>query len=245
MRRFLSPLAAMLAAPLLFGATPVLPHLASHRAVYEISLARTEGGGVVAARGRMAVEFRDVCDGWSTAQRMIADMTDGEGNPSRTDYFVTAWESKDGRTMRFDVSDRRGGKDEQRQRGVAMLEGSGHDHVELVHGKPAHFALPDGTEFPTAQMLGVLRAAAGRRSFYRHVVFQGGTTGDISFSTTMIGRPLDDAQLVDDRAVDHGGLVRKVRAWSALISFFPSIAASRRPITKSPPISSPTASTAP
>lgn len=198
-----------------------LPRLASSRAVYDVSLSHTDGAGVIAARGRMAVEFRDTCDGWSTTQRLVADMTDADGVLSRTDFSVSAWESKDGRTMRFAITTLKDGKSEGRQRGAASFGPDGTGHVDLAEGKPAHFMLPKGAEFPTAQMVGILGAAQGKRRWYKHVVFQGGDKSDIDFSTAVLGKPVADAELAADRAADRSGLLHNVPAWPALISFYP------------------------
>lgn len=216
MRRALALFAALLE----MGAAPVMPRLASHRAVYDISLER-DTGDVVGARGRLAIEFRDLCDGWSTAQRIVTDVTGSDGSINRSDFFVTAWESRDGRTMRFDVSDVRNGKVRSRQRGVATLAGDGSGRVDLLHGKPGYFMLPRGTEFPTSQILGILRTASARRGTYRHLVFQGGDPTDLTFSTALVGAQVNDAALSGDRAADRNGLLRHERAVSALISFFP------------------------
>lgn len=200
------------------------PGLISSRAIYDISLDHTSGGGVVAAHGRMAIEFRDTCDGWSTAQRLIADMADAQGQTSRTDFAVTAWESKDGRTMRFDVSDRRDGKSEERERGEAVLDGDGRGRVTLFAGRPASFTLPAGTQFPTRQLSDVIAAAMRGRGGFRHLVFQGGNRSDLYFSTAVIGRAVDGRALAADRRADRAGLLKGVPAWTALISFFPPTA---------------------
>jgi EipB-like len=198
-----------------------MPHLVSNRAVYNVSLEHTSGGGVVAARGRMAIEFRDTCDGWSTAQRLVEDLTDSQGSASRTDFFVTAWESKDGRTMRFDISNTHNGKNEGRQRGAATLALDGSGSVKLAQGKPQIFSLPKGTQFPTGQILEILDAAQASGSTARHIVFQGGDGSDVNFSTATIGNAVGDAALARDRQADPSGTLRNVPAWPVLISYFP------------------------
>jgi EipB-like len=196
------------------------PHLASYRAVYEVTLEHTSGG-VLAARGRMAVEFRDTCDGWTTSQRLIADMTDSQGVLSRTDFFVTAWESRDGRTMRFDINNSHDGKVESRQRGSAELAADGSGHVELVGGKPAKFFLPKGTEFPTSQILSVLRVAQNGSGSAKHLVFQGGDKTDLNFSTAIVGKRAIAPSIAADTAADRHGLLKNAPASPVLISYFP------------------------
>jgi hypothetical protein len=201
------------------GAGPI--SLASNRAIYDVALERTSGGDVIAAHGRMAIEFRDTCDGWSTTQRLIADMTGSDGSESRTDFFVSAWESRDGRTMRFDVGDTRNGKTKSRQRGSATLDADGAGRAALIAGKPAQFVLPRNTQFPTEQTLGVLRAAQSGGTAFKHIVFQGGDPSNINFSTAAIGKPSLPATLAANRRADGRGLLRNVVAWPVLLSFYP------------------------
>lgn len=221
MNRVIVVAAALGVAALTIGAGPFPIHLASNRAVYDVSLERTSGGDVIAAHGRMAVEFRDTCDGWSTTQRMIADMTGSDGSQNRTDFFVTAWESKDGHTMRFDVGDTHNGKPKSRQRGSAVLEASGEGRAVLASGKPAQFLLPRGTEFPTEQTLAILSAAQAGGKTLKHLVFQGGDPTNLDFSTATIGAASPPARLAADRRADRSGLLKNVSARPALISFYP------------------------
>jgi EipB-like len=199
------------------------PRLASHRAIYEIALARTTGSNFVAAHGRLAVQFKDTCDGWSTAQRLIADMTDAKGVEMRTDFFITAWESKDGRTMRFDVSDSHDGRTILRD-----LAPDGTGFVDYAAQKHRPFALPRGTIFPTAQLLAVLTAAEAGRVPAKQIVFQGGNKSNLYLSTAIMGRT-ELAKLADERLIDRGSLLRTSRVWSALISFFPLSARAEQP----------------
>ena len=210
------------------NALPPVP-LASHRAIYEITLDHTTGSGFVTAHGRMAIQFKNTCDGWTTAQRLIADMTDADGTSTRTDYFVTAWESKDGRTMRFDVSDTRNGRIVTRQRGQATLDANGAGRVEYANGSRRAFALPSGTEFPTTQIVDIVHAAQTGQNSFRHIVFQGGGRSGINFSTAAIGKPVDAAKLSADRSTDKGGLLRDSPAYNALIAFYPLNAHAEQP----------------
>jgi hypothetical protein len=209
------------------GAAP-LPELVSYRAIYEVSLEHTSGS-VLAARGRMAVEFHDTCDGWSTTQRLIADMTDSEGTASRTDFFVTAWESKDGRTMRFDINNAHDGKTQSRQRGSAALAPDGSGTVQLASGKPPLFSLPKGTEFPTAQIIAVLHTAQSGGLSAKHLVFQGGDPTDLNFSTAVVGKQASAAALAPDVEADKSGLLKGSPAWSVLLSYYPLSARNESP----------------
>src|SRR5690242_2016562 len=62
--------------------------LAPHRAVYDLSLARSDGSskGVESARGRIAMEFAgDACDGYTQKYRQVTVLDTSEGGPRTLD----------------------------------------------------------------------------------------------------------------------------------------------------------------
>lgn len=196
---------------------PIAP--VPNRTIYELSLAHTNAGGLIAAHGRIVIEFRDVCDGWTTTQRMLADMTDADGKVSREDFLVTAWESKTGREMRFDITNSVDGKLIQRQRGRAKEEADGNGSVELAEPKVLQFALPKGTEFPTGQAIDILQAGLAAETSAKAYVFQGGDKSALYLSTVLIGHKVPDAQ--SEHPIDKNGLVKNVSVWPVLVSYFP------------------------
>jgi hypothetical protein len=211
------------AAALLLGvrdAEAIPIHLVPNRATYDLGLEHTSPGGAVAARGRMVIQFRDTCDGWSTAQRMVADMTDAGGATSRTDFLVTAWESKDGRSMRFDVKSASGGKMEKEKRGTAAVANDGTVTVSLLSPKRREFTLPAGTIFPSAQTIELAHAAQRGPGMVKKLVFQGGDEGDLYVSTAVIGRGAPPSATASERAVDKAGLLKNAEAWTMLVSYF-------------------------
>ncbi|MEI9993862.1 MAG: DUF1849 family protein [Rhizomicrobium sp.] len=201
--------------------------LVSHRAQYDVTLASTHPGGVVAARGRTVLEFRDVCTGWTTTQRFIADMTDGKGSDVHSDFVVSSSEDKVGKLIRFKIHNVVNGRTTQRFEGAGMLASAGGE-VKLTAPRGQHFALPTGTLLPTQHTLAVLRAAAAGVDSFHQTVFNGGDSHDLYDTSTVIGRPLPLAKLADDRKVDSQGLLAGLRAWPTLISYFPHDSADER-----------------
>jgi len=200
------------------GAMPI--HLVPNRATYDLSLEHTSPGGAVAGRGRMVIQFRDTCDGWSTAQRMVADLTNADGAVTRSDFLVTAWESKDGKSMRFDVKSANGGKLEKEKRGTAAVEDNGSVTVSLLAPERRQFTLPAGTIFPSQQAVELAAAAARGQGTVKKLVFQGGDEGDFYVSTASIGRGASAQATAAERAVDKAGLLKNVSAWTTLVSYF-------------------------
>lgn len=199
---------------------PSLPQLAPHRAIYEISLSRTEPGGVVAATGRTVIEFRDTCKGWSTTQRFVADMTNSEGDPARSDFIASSWESKDGTQMRFTVKNSVDGKTSQRFEGTMTRASGGSSAVKLTIPRGRGFALPMNAILPTQHTLDVLRAAAAGQNTIHQLVFQGGDKNDLYDATTVIGRGANGTEIAADRASDASGILAHANARSVLISYF-------------------------
>jgi hypothetical protein len=192
-----------------------------HRAVYEISLAHSDPGGVVAASGRTVIEFRDQCIGWSTTQRFLTDMTNSQGDPTRTDFIATSFESKDEHAMRFTLKNTIDGKTRQRFAGMATLAASGRGTVELSMPKGKNFPLPVGVMLPTQQTLEILRAASSGQSGIREVVFQGGDKTNLYEAIATIGRTATDAEMKEDRDADKDDILHGKSARSILISYFP------------------------
>ncbi|HEY0104708.1 MAG TPA: DUF1849 family protein [Rhizomicrobium sp.] len=194
--------------------------LVSHRAQYEVTLAATRPGGMVAVRGRTAIEFRDVCAGWTTTQRFIADMTDGKGSDVHSDFIVSSREDKLGKQIRFKVRNIVNGKTTQRFDGVGVLASAGGE-VRMSSPRGQHFSLPMGTLLPTQHTLAILRAATTGMTSFHETVFQGGDRTELYDTATVIGRPVPKDRLIDDRAADGDHLLAGLKAWPALISYFP------------------------
>ncbi len=201
--------------------------LVSHRALYDVTLASTRPGGVVAVRGRTVLEFRDACSGWTSTQRFIADMTNGKGEDAHTDFIVSSSEDKPGKIIRFKIRNFVNGKTTQRFEGTGTLAAAGGE-VQLTAPRGQHFALPIGTLLPTQHTLAVLRAAAAGSHAFHETVFQGGDSTDLYDTTTVIGRPVGKAQLALDHAADHDHLLDGMQAWPTQISYFPHDSAEER-----------------
>ncbi len=219
--------ALLSAAAVSAAAAPVV--LVPNRATYEVSLQHRSAGGLVAAHGRVVIEFRDVCDGWSTTQRMVADVTSEQGTVSRTDFLINAWESKDGREMRFDIANSTDGKLDERRRGRAGIALDGAGVVTLAEPKADEFPLPRGTLFPTGQTAAIVQLAQAGTNSFKGFVFQGGGKSDLYVSTAEIGAKATAAATDAERATDKSGLLKGAAAWPVLVSFFPNDAQSETP----------------
>ena len=225
-----STLAAALALTVSFAQAQPLPagiHLLSHRAQYDVTLAQTRPGGMVAVRGHTVVEFRDACTGWTTTQRFIADMTDNKATDVHSDFIISSSEDKEGHQIRFKVRNMVNGKTTQRYDGTGILASAGGE-VRMTSPKGQHFDLPTGTILPTQHTLAVLRAAALGQDSFHQTVFQGGDASELYDTSAIIGKPVSKAKLADDRSADAQGLLAGLQAWPTMISYFPHNSDSER-----------------
>lgn len=222
MREGLHLSAAILAASASVAAVPLPGNLVSNRSTYEVSLAHALPGGMAAVNGRTVIELRDRCDGWETTERFLADMTDADGNVSRTDFVTATWESKSGQTLRFDITNMVDGQIVEREKGIATRSQDGPGDVALTAPSDRHFPLPTGTEFPMQQTIDALRAAETGKTNLSGPLFQGGSETDLYFSTVSIGKPMPVGDPARDRPEDTAGLFDGIRAWPVLMSYYPN-----------------------
>ncbi len=201
------------------GAAPAPIHLVSNRALYDVSLERTTPGSIVAVRGRTVIDFQANCKDWKTTQRFVADMTDADGNVSRSDFTVEASEAKDGSRMRFHIMNRLDGQVAENDQGVARISKKG-DGVTLTGKTKKQFPLPPDTVFPTEHTIEILAAATAGKSHFTRKVFQGGDKSDLYDVAATIGMQSTPEHTAKERSIDTAGLLKGVQAWPVLISYY-------------------------
>ena len=169
--------ALLLSLLLAVAATPApaqapAPALASHRAVYDLALASAaSGSGIVGARGRLALEWADACDGYTLHQR-VRNVVERTGGAHVADLTVSTWEAGDGSAFRFSSRHVVNDKTVEEILGRAHIRGD--DRVASFN-KPRRPALelPPGTMFPTRHTLELIERAARGATFVEATVFDG------------------------------------------------------------------------
>lgn len=164
--------------------------LASHRALYDITLARAEPqSAIVQVSGRLVIEWLDTCDGFTTNQRMYTQLGRAEGGVVLSDLTVSSWESRDGKTFRFSLTNRTNGKIDEASRGTAKAGKEGaRGAVAFESPRAETIELPPGTLFPTAHLRALLAAARENRQHLSKVVFDGSAESGLNEVSAFIGR---------------------------------------------------------
>ncbi|HET8996443.1 MAG TPA: cell envelope integrity EipB family protein [Acetobacteraceae bacterium] len=148
--------------------------LASHHALYTLTLDKAPGGDVVAAHGTMGYEVMDACDGWATRQRLNIIVTNADGQDIRMVSDYATWESIDGLKFRFHMKQTTEGAVTSQTDGYASLDrrgGPGVVHYTLP--KPKVVKLPPGTLFPMTHTATLLAGAREGKRFMALPLFDG------------------------------------------------------------------------
>jgi hypothetical protein len=193
--------------------------LAPHRAVYDLTLARSSGAGALSnARGRIAFEFTgSACDGYVQNFRQVTEMNPAEGDSKLSDMRSATFESGDAHEFRFKIetkTDNTRGEDidgKARKTEAALA-------VDLSRPRPAHRDVAGGVFFPTEHVRRLLAAAAAGDTIVEAKVFDGSGDGQKIFDTMAVIGKAKSAPSTE-KAMQNGAL-NAVRRWPVTLSYF-------------------------
>jgi hypothetical protein len=211
--------AAGVAAAALLAGSADAAEIVAHRALYTMSLLRASSdSGVTAAKGTMAYQWAETCDGWTVEQRYRLNMGYAESaDVAIASNFVT-WESKDGQHYRFNQKETRNGEDQDEIRGAAKLDGPGKGGTADFE-KPADksFALPAGVLFPSEHTIMLIDKAKTGENFISKQVFDGSAVENAALVSAVIGPKIepDAAAAKQSALLNHPG-------WRVRLAFFPA-----------------------
>ncbi len=168
--------------------------MVAHRAAYKLTLASSrDNAGVASARGVMLYEVMDACDGWATRQRFTLVLTDQDGQTIDTGSDYSTYETKDGRRIRFSLTQTTQGAVTSRVSGEAeitpeggVLGAPGPGTVRYENPVPNEEALPPGTMLPTMHTIRALAMARRGERLLVSPLFDGTSAEGAQDSTTVI-----------------------------------------------------------
>src|SRR5262249_8350363 len=183
-------LAAALALP---WAGAAQAEIVAHRALYTMSLASSKSdSGVTAARGTMAYQWGETCDGWTVEQRYRLKLNYAESDDVAIDSNFVTWESKDGQRYRFNQKETRNGTVDEGIRGVAKLNGASKEGAaEFEKPEAQTMKLPAGAMFPSAHTIMLIQKAMAGENFVSRQVFDGATVEGAVLVSAVIGPKVD------------------------------------------------------
>ena len=153
--------------------------LTGQHAVYNLVLSKLRTHDITGATGQMSFNVTDGCTGWATTQHMILIVRNVDGSLTKSVSDYVTWESKDGKTLSFSLSESdNGGKTQIDDAGVATHTGPDNSGI-IRYTTPANTVLkmPAGTLFPMQHTEALLAAGRAGKTFISPLLFDG-TTAD-------------------------------------------------------------------
>ena len=184
-------------------------HLAAHRAAYRLSLSRArDPGNIASANGAMLYEVVDACDGWASRQRFSLTLTDRDGTEIETASDYATYESKDGRRLRFTLTQMTQGAVTQRIAGEAEIAADGTGVVRYSEPEQKEERLPPGTLLPNLHTIVALNAARRGQRLLVSPLFDGTSDDGAQDTTTVLGAWEAPREVTEFPALSPLGSVR-------------------------------------
>lgn len=210
------------AAACLNGANAAPVTLASHRAVYDISLLDSgEGADIASISGRLVMEFTgSACAGYSSKLRFVTQTEDPGGARRVTDARSATFESADGKSLEFANETYAGNVLAEHSEGTAS-RGSDGITVKLTKPTKKNLEISGPLVFPTDQVGQILESASRGDAFLTMTVYDGSEDGETFFETAgVIGPVSTEADDVgEETAIAEEGLAA-LRHWPLTLSYF-------------------------
>lgn len=162
------------------------------RTVYELKLNQDrESPGIDRAKGRLIMELIESCGGFIFNQAFITDITSSEGPHLVGDMQASAWESRDGRSIRFNLLNRINGKIIEREQGRGNLDAQGAGQGTWRLPKVRELNLPKGTMFPISHNRALLEHAISGSRGFEVSLFDGSNDAGYYRASVFIGNRSD------------------------------------------------------
>jgi hypothetical protein len=198
--------------------------LASHRAVYEMTLDQTRGGaGVTDMSGRMVYELTgSPCDGYTQNMRFVTRMSVQDGSSTLTDMRSSSWEDGLAKLFRFTSSQYKDTRlSETTQGDAARADPSGEVTVELTKPQKKEVKLKRDVYFPIQHSIALLAAARKGDAVFQADFYDGSEKGEKYYATTaFIGRQLPKGHNKTLAAVAAAERLDGMVSWPVSISYF-------------------------
>jgi hypothetical protein len=196
--------------------------LASHRAVYDLSLERTRGKRPMqSVRGRILYDFSgSSCEGYALQFRQVSELNNGEGKVVVTDLRATSWEEGGARRLRFhsqNFFDQRlresvDGQAERKPEGI---------NVRLTKPREKSFDVQSELVFPTEHVRRIIAAAREGKTLLQVAVYDGSDNGEKVYDTLSVigGKIAAGGEQPADGLAGQAAFSRLER-WPVTISYF-------------------------
>jgi hypothetical protein len=194
--------------------------LASHRAVYELTLWKAMGTkSPTSVKGRIAFDFTGTpCDGYVQNFHQMTELQPAEGPTRISDMHSATFEDGDGKNFDFKMQTSVDASIDEEVDGKARRASNGPLLVDLAKPKKSRLDFSGDVVFPTDHLKRVLEAARQGKHILQEKVYDGSETGDKIYETTaIIGAPTEEPAA--EKAVQIPQL-QNMRRWPVSIGYF-------------------------
>jgi hypothetical protein len=195
--------------------------LVPHKALYDIKLVATRSGSqIVNIGGKMLYEWQSACEAWTSDHRFDLYYEYADSPSMRITSDFTTYETFDGKSMSFTSQRKRDDQMFSVFRGHASLDDQGQGSANYTVPEGLSFTLPDGTLFPMAHTLEVLKKIEQGERFFSATIFDGSDDEGPVEVNAFIGNPVElDGEYAEVKSVEQDLL--KSPARQVRLAFFP------------------------
>ncbi len=193
--------------------------LAGHRAVYNLSLLKSEGAKApIQAQGSIIFEFSgSECQGYVQNFHQSTEIQPVEGQAKFSEVFSATYEEPLNRGFSFKTATKIDNALTDRLEGVASRQNKNLT-IRLKNKPGAPIIFQDEILFPTAHLRAILQAANANKNLLEARVYDGSGQGDKILQTlSIIGKPLSDAP---SEKFSHTRELIGLKRWPVTISYF-------------------------
>lgn len=195
--------------------------IAPHRALYTMSLATAKNSSnITGVSGRMIFEWSDDCEGWAVQQHLQLRFAYAEGDESDVNSAVLSWEAKDGSRYNFNVRRITNGKETERYRGRATVDGDGGLVKYAVPQDKTDKTLVEKTLYPSAHTKLILEKALEGEQFFTRRVFDGSDEDGESDVSAFISAPVDKPKQEGMSETLLQSPLLQAKTWPVRLAFF-------------------------
>ena len=206
-------LAVALMPALSLGAQAASSGLASHRAIYEMTLkSASRSSDIAELSGQMLIEVIDVCDGWTLEQRIAITIVNFQGQEVVSHTGFTSWESRDGSRFRFEQKTKQNDIVVEKVGGKAAVDPDGGGLVVFGEPEANTLELAPGTLFPSQHTALLIASAKAGKSFVSRVVFDGTSADGPNQISAFIAEIMDGPMLPGEAVAP--------RVWPIHLAFY-------------------------
>jgi hypothetical protein len=198
--------------------------LSPHRAVYDVTLLRAQGGsGISEMSGRLVYELSgNTCVGYTQTMRFVTQIVNQEGVTSISDLRMSSWEDAASRAFRFNSTQFKDRKQTEQTVGDASrADGSGRLKVALTQPSRKQLDLAPEAMFPVQHSRELVARAMKGQQLFTADLYDGSEKGDKIYATvSFIGKPRAPGDLTGLAEVESAKPLEKLVSWPMSISYY-------------------------